>query len=298
MAIVQPKTRLAPTPSGFLHLGNAFNFILTALVAYHEGATTLLRIDDQDQARYRSHFADDIFRTLHLLKIEPQQGPQSTTELEKSWSQQLRLPLYHRALQSLRQNNQLFACNCSRRQVEAASTDGGYSGTCQNLGLSMEAESTAWRIHTNKETLHIAKWPLGVGATDIPAALRHFVVRKKDGLPAYQLTSVADDLHFGINLVVRGADLYPSTIAQLYLARQLRAQGFENIRWLHHPLLTAEDGLKISKSTERGARQLSQIYLASEIYRHFCQWLKLPEVESLAELKELNFHEKIARFSD
>jgi glutamyl/glutaminyl-tRNA synthetase len=90
--------------------------------------------------------------------------------------------------------------------------------------------------------------PGGMGRGSLPAEMRDFIVRKKDGFPAYQLASVIDDLHFGVDLVVRGQDLWPSTQAQQFLARQLRQDAFGEIHFYHHPLLVEPAGTKLSKS--------------------------------------------------
>jgi glutamyl-tRNA synthetase len=84
--------------------------------------------------------------------------------------------------------------------------------------------------------------------TPLPDEMKNFMVRRKDGVPAYQLASLVDDLHFGIDFIVRGADLWPSTLAQHYLAKQLGEASFSAIRFYHHPLLKNEQGEKLSKS--------------------------------------------------
>ncbi|TDW95959.1 glutamate--tRNA ligase family protein [Dinghuibacter silviterrae] len=219
------KTRIAPTPSGYLHLGNALSFALTA----GTGARILLRIDDMDRDRVSDAYVQDIFDTLRFLEIPWDEGPLDLEDYKKSWAQVHRLGLYHAALERLRAKNAVFACTCSRSQIK----NGMYPGTCREKHIPLDTEGASWRLRTN---------------APLPPDMQDFVVRKKDGFPSYQLTSVVDDLHYGIDLVVRGEDLRPSTLAQQYLAQVLEEQAFSGILFLHHPLLVDMDGQKLSKS--------------------------------------------------
>jgi len=237
------KTRIAPTPSGYLHLGNILSFSLTAGLARRAGASILLRIDDLDRERVDPRYVEDVFETLRFLEIPWDEGPTNRDDFERGWSQMRRLSLYETALGFLRRSGAVFACSCSRAQL--AGWD-GYPGTCRDRGISLDAPDVNWRLRTEL-------FPGGGGLAELPVEMRDVVVRKKNGFPAYQLSSVVDDLHFGIDLVVRGEDLRASTMAQLYLARALasagmrEAAGFGGVRFVHHPLLTA-GGEKLSKS--------------------------------------------------
>lgn len=229
------RVRLAPTPSGYLHAGNALNFILNWLAArLHPGARVLLRIDDLDADRKRPEYVQDIFDTLHWLGLDWDEGPRDVADFEQNWSQHLRLPLYRQALDNLRATGCLFACGKSRRDLEPY--QGKYPPEFREQGLSLDAPDVAWRIRT----------PEGFSLPD-------FIVRRRDGLPAYQLASVVDDLHFGITHVIRGADLEDSTAAQLFLAECLGWPDFSRMAFLHHPLLKDEGGIKLSKSAGASA---------------------------------------------
>ena len=115
----------------------------------------------------------------------------------------------------------------------------------------------SWRLHTTAEqTVRVKNLDGPIPTASLPPAMQSFEVRKKDGMPAYQLTSLVDDLHFGVDLVVRGADLWPSTLAQLYLASLLRERRFEETTFYHHPLLNGPNGQKLSKSA--GAESVRQ----------------------------------------
>jgi len=294
-------TRIAPTPSGYLHLGNVFSFAVTAAIARRSSAEILLRIDDLDQERVQREYVEDIFETLKFMKIPWDRGPRSADEFLGHWSQVHRLPLYRAALGRLRAAGAVFGCSCSRAEVSRAGRDGGYPGTCRERGLELEGEVN-WRLRTEAAfdggtavgagteaaagtaagtgtdgdpwtaagpgVLLVKTYPGGVIEARLPAEMRDLVVRKKDGSPAYQLSSVVDDLYYGVDLIVRGQDLWASTLAQLYLSYPLRAEGFREVRFYHHPLLMTGDGEKLSKSA--GATSIQYLrrqgLRAAEIY--------------------------------
>ncbi|MFL0682942.1 MAG: glutamate--tRNA ligase family protein [Algoriphagus aquaeductus] len=242
-------TRIAPTPSGFLHLGNAFSFLLTQAIAKKYGAKIFLRIDDLDRERYRSEYVQDIFDTLDFLEIPIDQGPKSLEELESEWSQVHRMSLYDQALENLRQTKRVFSCDCSRNKIQQMDSRGYYLGQCLDRRIPLDRPETAWRINTlDSDFISFTEYPQGKKTDLIPEETAFYIVRKKDKLPAYHLTSVVDDIHFGVDLVVRGIDLYPSTLAQLDLAGHLGKESFGQITFLHHELIRAENQSKLSKS--------------------------------------------------
>ena len=267
-------TRIAPTPSGYLHLGNVFSFAVTAALARRCGAEILLRIDDLDRERVQVQYVEDIFETLAFMGIPWDQGPRSFEEFGRGWSQLHRLDLYREALSRLRAVGAIFGCRCSRAEVLRASRDGGYPGTCLTRGLGLDRADVSWRVRTEAaaraggtagaggvfvgpagpEVLRVKTYPAGVVEARLPAEMRDFVVRKRDGFPAYQLSSVVDDLHYGVDLIVRGEDLWASTLAQFYLSYPLGAAdfpgaaAFRDVLFYHHPLLTTDGGEKLSKS--------------------------------------------------
>jgi len=252
-------TRIAPTPSGYLHLGNLLSFAITAALARRSGAEILLRIDDLDRDRAQREYVEDIFETLRFMEIPWDRGPRTVDEFSSSWSQVDRLPLYQEALSRLRAAGAVFGCSCSRAKVLRASRDGGYPGTCVTRGLELDEAEVSWRLKTEDEAadrpevLRVKTFSSGIVEARLPAEMRDFVVRKKDGFPAYQLSSVVDDVYHGVDLIVRGQDLWTTTLAQLYLSYPLGAAGFagaagfREVRFYHHPLLTA-GGEKLSKS--------------------------------------------------
>ncbi|MCR8561491.1 hypothetical protein KXD93_27805 [Mucilaginibacter sp. BJC16-A38] len=237
------KTRIAPTPSGFLHVGNVLSFIITAALARKHGSKILLRIDDLDRARVNQQYLQDIFDTLNFLEIPWDEGPRDVKDFEDNYSQLHRIPLYTHALKQLRDEHKIYACTCSRSQLNA-----GDECLCMNKNIALSTENASWRLITKASTvLQVKNYNGDIIKSKLPGEMHNFVVRKKDGFPAYQLTSVVDDLFYGVDLIVRGEDLWPSTLAQQELAMLLGKPQFSEIVFYRHPLLT-EEGNKLSKS--------------------------------------------------
>ncbi|MCC5937186.1 MAG: tRNA glutamyl-Q synthetase [Lunatimonas sp.] len=237
------KTRLAPTPSGFLHLGNAFSFILTAAIASKHGASILLRIDDLDRSRVKREYLADIFDTLTFLDIDWDEGPRTVNETLKSYSQHRRLALYKESISELNAKGFLFPCACSRKDLASAGLLGGCTGRCQT-----KEEPFALKLKECPERLAIHLYASGISYLPYPKSTSQFIVQKKDGLPSYHLASVVDDIHFGVDLVVRGKDLWDSSLAQVYLASLTHGlQPYTATTFFHHSLVT-ENGAKLSKS--------------------------------------------------
>lgn len=238
-------TRIAPTPSGYLHLGNAFSFALTSAIAKKTGAEILLRIDDLDRDRIELAYVDDIFDTLNFLQIPWQRGPMNVAEYKSDWSQLGRLNIYQPLLEALANNGYVFACTCSRKQLQTPA----YECKCAEKNFRPDMPDTAWRILTDERDLTVNTLAKGIVKCKLPPEMKNFIVRKKDGYPAYQLTSLLDDVHFGVDLIIRGEDLWHSTLAQHYLASILNISSFNKIVFHHHQLLTAENNTKLSKSS-------------------------------------------------
>jgi glutamyl/glutaminyl-tRNA synthetase len=252
------RSRLAPTPSGYLHLGNAYSFLLTWLLVRKQGGTLHLRIDDLDTARSRPEYVADIFSTLQWMGIDYDTGPRSPEEFYQQFSQKLQLSRYERLLQQLRQAGIVYACDCSRSQIRSTTTDGTYPGTCRHKGLSLDQPNVAWRVCVPPGTrIPIPEPNEAIQTIELDRVMGDFVVRRRDGLPSYQITSLADDQRYQINLVVRGADLLPSTAAQLFMAQHLPDNSFSKTVFYHHGLLTDFEGRKLSKSA--GAEALVQV---------------------------------------
>jgi len=239
---VQTVSRIAPTPSGYLHIGNAANFLMTWLAVRLQNGRLLLRIDDLDKARCRESYVDDVFASLEWLGIDIDEGPSGTGDFFARHSQTLRYDAYRDALERMRRNGApLFACGCSRKTLAGAER---YPGTCRDAALELIPSQTALRIAVPDNTA-VA---VGGGNVRLDRVLGDFVLWRKDDIPAYQLVSAVEDERAGVNLLVRGSDLYESSAAQLYLAPYLGAARFSDAAFIHHGLVLRPDGSKFSKS--------------------------------------------------
>jgi len=257
MVIFKMKTRIAPTPSGFLHTGNAVSFLLTYCLAKSGNGKLLLRIDDLDRERYRKEYVEDIFYALDWLGIYCDEGPSSVADFENYWSQHKRLSLYEDALKSSLDKERVYACDCTRKNLVASGSYPVYHGKCRNLKNSF-LENSAWRWKIKTDTcIHWADMFRSHIQINLFEQMGDFVVRQKNGLPSYQLGSYVDDLHFNITHIIRGADLLTSTAAQLYMATCWQSTAFQHIHFGHHPLITNKNGQKLSKSA--GSQSLKSL---------------------------------------
>ena len=280
---VQPVvSRLAPTPSGYLHLGNAVNFVLTWLLTRKVGGVLYLRIDDLDRARLRPAYLDNIFRVIDWLGIDYDHGPSGPDDFLRHHSQLLHLPDYNRVLRRLALVPGLVHASQRTRT-------GG-----PEAAVPLETPGAAWRAHVMSDT-RTAFFDGWQGKTSVPlgALMPDFVIRKKNGVVAYQVASVVDDLRLGTNLIVRGLDLQASSAAQLWLAGQLSETAAFNasrIRFYHHPLLTNAAGQKLSKSQQLpvDAGILTQQDGRQAVFQAVARLLKLPAdaAETLALLQQ------------
>jgi len=219
------KLRLTPTPSGYLHIGNALNFVLNYWQAKVLGARLMLRIDDHDETRKRMEYVADIFRTLEWLGIEWDEGPQSVDDFEQNFSQTLKKEYYFSQLASI-QNT--FKCECSRADLK--DFNGVYQGSCYDKVL--ESGDLAIRVKT-------------LGWSDIEPDLKDAIIWRRDNLPSYQLVSVIEDRDQKVTHVIRGEDLLGSTSFQRGFAES-NVWNFPK-KFFHHPLLKL-NGQKLSKS--------------------------------------------------
>lgn len=242
------KTRIAPTPSGFLHFGNILSFAITAGLARDTGASILLRIDDLDRSRMRLEYVQDIFNTLNFLGIPWDTGPRDATDFLENWTQTKRLDIYKLGLQELANSGLVYACHCSRKDISnQMPEDGGCN--CRDEKIPLESSGVSWRwLPEMGQPISYHDFLMGPINRPISQEIQHFVVRKKDGMPSYQLASVLDDHHFGVDLIVRGADLHNSTLMQLHLSQSMQQSNFPRAHFLHHDLLRDSLGKKLSKS--------------------------------------------------
>lgn len=237
-------TRIAPTPSGYLHAGNGVNFLLTYWLAAVGPSRLVLRIDDVDAQRSRPEYIDDIFCSLGALGIQVDEGPSDRADFLANHSQGSRLAEYRDAVAELRAGGvEVYACGCSRRELAGQSTS--WAGhPCRAAGLRHQPGRTALRVAVPD----LVTVPFGSDVVDLAAELGDFVIWRRDDLPAYQLASLVDDRRLGTNAVVRGRDLLASSAAQRWLAPALGADAFAAGAFHHHALLVGPGGQKLSKS--------------------------------------------------
>ena len=291
-ALPSVVSRLAPTPSGYLHLGNAVNFVLTWLLTRQAGGILHLRVDDLDRARLRPAYLGNIFRVIDWLGLDYDHGPSGPDDFLRQHSQLLHLPEYNRVLRRLAQQPGLV-------QASQRTRTGGPDAV-----VALDTPGAAWRAHVPPAT-EISFQDGWQGETRVPLGMLmpDFVVRKKDGVAAYQVASVVDDLRLGTTLIVRGLDLQPSTAAQLWLAGQLaETVGFnaKRVHFSHHPLLTNAAGQKLSKSQQLpvDGGVLAQAQGKQAVFQAVAAMLQLPPAaaESLDLLqdclREAPFHSR------
>jgi len=254
------RTRVAPSPTGRMHAGNVLAALLAWLTARRSGGEVILRIEDLDTGRSRQTFIDHILSDLEWLGFDFDGEIVYQSE---------RFELYATALDELEAKGLLYPCFCTRADLHAASaphtSDGDlvYPGTCRDLTADEVAQRT---MQGRKPALRLKVPPEGSPAgmvtfhdclqgrveCDLASACGDFIVRRSDGIFAYQLAVVVDDLLQGVDCLVRGCDLLASTPQQLYLRRLLVNAGLgtdaaEELSFLHFPLLVGADGRRLSK---------------------------------------------------
>tara|TARA_B100000586_G_scaffold14780_1_gene10118 strand:+ start:1269 stop:2237 length:969 start_codon:yes stop_codon:yes gene_type:complete len=286
-----PKTisRLAPTPSGYLHLGNAFSFILTWLLVRRLEGKLQLRIDDLDSARLKRDYLEDIFLQLEWLGLEYDSGPQGPEEHLKHYSQTLKIEDYRETLSSLRELRSLYACQCSRKRYLAISEDGLYPKTCRDKKLDLDQPEITWRFKSESEALSDTLFFEGSSEEDSSSKpLGDAVLLRRNGIPSYQIASLVDDMKNRSTLIVRGIDLYPSSLFQQTVAEKLGWATFSEICFVHHSLLKDSTGKKYAKS--EGAYSLKDLKQENSdpgfVYRGVACWLGLPDTD-INDLKSL-----------
>lgn len=242
-------TRFAPSPSGRLHLGHAYSAATAARAAKQAGGQFRLRIDDLDPGRSRPEFVEAIFEDLEWLGL--------------SWDGEVlyeskRLERYDAALEDLRGRGLVYPCFCTRADINQALTaphgDPGahYPGTCRGLpddAARRAREPHSWRLDSARAIEAAGCLPSwqevdGNGFSAGREDLGDAILARKDAPSSYHLACVIDDADQGVTMVVRGADLRPSTPIQRLLQLLL---SLPEPRYLHHPLVTFDDGRRLAK---------------------------------------------------
>ncbi len=249
------RGRIAPSPTGYLHLGHALTFRTAYQRAIDSGGKLILRVEDLDRDRCRPEFRNAIAGDLHWFGIQWDEGPDAGGKFAP-YVQSERRAFYLAAWEKLREGGFIYPCSCSRRDVQdaiAAPHQGEeepvYPGFCRpasgSVSNSKEPGGIAWRFRVPEgENIRFDDARLGPQSAIAGADFGDFVIWRKDDIPAYQLAVVVDDAEMGITEVVRGEDLLTSTFRQLLLYRAL---GWKPPAFYHCPLILDESGRRLAK---------------------------------------------------
>ncbi len=270
-APVHAVGRLAPSPTGRLHLGHARSFLLAWWSARAQGGRIVLRIEDLDETRVKPGATELLLRDLEWLGLDWDGEP---------WRQSERTPAHRAALDFLVATGRAYPCVCTRREIEESASaphaEGGeipYPGTCRGrFASSAEARSASGRDVAHR--LRVDPGPVafndalrGPQSIDVSAECGDFVIARKDGVAAYQLATPLDDAAQGVTEVVRGADLLPSAARQ---ALVLRALGHALPAQFHVPLVSSPDGRRLAKRA--GSLSLEELRLAGVVPAQIATW--------------------------
>lgn len=303
---VQVRGRFAPTPSGRMHLGNVFCALAAWLSARSQGGRLVLRIEDLDAQRCPVEYAHQIGEDLAWFGLDWDEGGVDENRCPE-YFQSRRSPAYAAALECLQQQGLLYPCFCSRGELHAANaphlSDGTYrySGKCRELTEEQirrlaERRSPAVRIRVPDRTIGFQDLNYGWQEENLAQCCGDFILRRSDGVYAYQLAVVVDDGSMGVTEVVRGRDLLSSAPRQIYLFERL---GLVPPAFGHIPLLLAPDGTRLSKRDQAlDLGRLRQRYMPEEllgILACSCGLLGTPEPARASELIPLFSWEKIGR---
>lgn len=244
--------RFAPSPSGRMHLGNVFSCLCAWLSARSQGGSIVLRIEDLDDRCKRPELAAQLIDDLAWLRLEWDEGP---------YYQHDRLDLYESALRQLQDAGLTYPCFCTRAELHAASaphaSDGMpiYRGACRGLSAEEVARRSILRAPATRlrvpdvddlagDVIEFVDRTYGAQCEALATECGDFLVRRSDGVFAYQLAVVVDDAAMGVTEIVRGCDLLGSTPRQIYLQHLL---GLPTPHYAHIPLLMSPGGRRLSK---------------------------------------------------
>lgn len=273
------RGRIAPSPSGYLHLGHARTFWIASQRALAANGTLLLRNDDLDTQRSKPEYALAMLEDLYWLGLRWQEGPQPPDGRETGdfgpYAQSRRGALYQQAFEQLKESGAIYPCICSRRDLQRAAQaphaedddEPLYPGTCR---ANTEAQGEcAWRFRVpDGEVISFPDLYLGPQSFVAGKDFGDFLVMRRDGVPSYQLACVVDDDAMKITEVVRGRDLLKSTARQILLQRAL---GLHTPAYFHTDLMLDERGARLAKRHDvlslRSLRE--EGVTAEEIVRRF-----------------------------
>ena len=290
--------RFAPSPSGRMHLGNLWSCLLAWLAARSQGGRMVLRLEDLDPDRCTQAWCDQVMRDLEWLGLDWDNEPVY---------QSRRTDIYRTAFARLEERGLVYPCYCTRAERLAASaphrSDGVviYDGRCRRLSPQereklASTRRPAWRVEAPEETVSFVDRIQGPFSQNLAHECGDFILRRSDGVYAYQLAVVVDDAAMGVTQVVRGSDLLDSTPRQLWLQEEL---GLPHPEYGHVPLLLAPDGRRLAKrDRDQELGELQSRYTASELVgrlAHLAGLIPEPVPITPAELVPLFSWEKLPK---
>ncbi len=236
------KGRFAPTPSGYMHLGNAFAALLCWLSVRSRQGHLVLRVEDLDRQRSRPEYVDALLQDLTWLGLHWDEGPLFQSE---------RSSFYASSLSELAQNHLLYPCVCTRAQLNAASAPHQsdacniYNGRCRSLQeADISFRAAAVRVRVPEKNIALKDGCQGLYEQNLQINCGDFILRRSDGVYAYQLATPVDDGLMQITEVVRGRDLLSSAPRQIWLMQTL---GFSPPQFFHIPMLLSSNGRRLAK---------------------------------------------------
>jgi len=254
------RTRFAPSPTGYLHLGHVAHALVVWGLARTCHASIVLRVEDHDRGRSRAEFEQAMFDDLNWLGLTADRGP-SFGKHPSEFRQSDQSEIYQAIAEELRIRGLLYACECTRRdiaeQTPANSGELQYPGTCRDKGLPLD-QGLPLRVRLPEDNVTFTDAWLGVQAQHPSTQCGAVLVRARDRYWTYQFAVVVDDLRHGINLVIRGEDILPSTGRQILLRQLVEKVWPASLPtlsnseskppiFLHHPLIRDTQGRKLSK---------------------------------------------------
>ena len=250
------RGRLAPSPTGFLHLGHARTFWIAQTRARAHGGEVILRNDDLDSTRFKMDFVTAMLEDMRWFGFQWSEGPDIGGKFAP-YNQSERMSCYRAALEKLRAGGFIYPCTCSRKDIQAAVTaphpendeEPIYPGTCRpkfpTPGSQLPTSKYSWRFRVpDGETISFVDGNCGEQKFVAGKDFGDFVVWRHDGVPAYQLSCAVDDAAMQITEVVRGSDLLVSTSRQILI---FRALGWPPPKYFHCELMRDERGERLAK---------------------------------------------------
>ena len=278
--------RFAPTPSGEMHVGNLLCALLAYLSVQSAGGKLLVRIEDLDIDRCPKSAAEKILAMLGALGLESDEPP--------LWQSERDL-IYRKKEIELQKKAKIYPCFCTRAQLHVAEaprlSDGGiiYSGACRNLSADeiserLKTRRPCYRVEAPDEQISFCDRIAGETVQNLKDGCGDFILRRSDGVYAYQFAVAVDDGESGVTEVVRGNDLLLSTPRQIWLMKLL---GYEPPAYYHIPLVCDKSGRKLSKSEGDSAAKLIESYPRERVLGYLAHAAGLLETDRPATLEEL-----------